>query len=215
MNLKNFKDFCDYKGLDIFAGVSVPDSLDEDLVKSAIMMRCGLLTPVYNEPETFIEAETVWFESNQWMFEHLINIIQAEYSPIENVDRYDTTSNTHTGTDSESGGYSNTESGSDTLDMDGTNTDEISAFNSSSYQPDNKNTIDRTDKTTYGHKLTNSNSKSMTYGSTESFTQHLHGNIGVTTNQQLINGELDLIKNFHVYDYIAECFEKEFMIMVY
>lgn len=86
MNLQNLVDFCQGAGLpDVFSGATVPSPLNIDTVRSAIMVRCGLLTPLYLEPEVFTNLVTHWFNTKQWTFEHLINIIQAEYSPIENV----------------------------------------------------------------------------------------------------------------------------------
>lgn len=115
MNLQNLVDFCkEYELPDIFSGATVPAPLNVDVVKSAIMVRCGLLTPLYGEPDVFRNLVTHWFTTKQWTFEHLINVIQSEYSPIENVfeDRTDTTvfgsSQIH------SGGYKDAASGKDT-----------------------------------------------------------------------------------------------------
>lgn len=46
-------------------------------------------------------------------------------------------------------------------------------------------------------------------------TEHAHGNIGVSTNTQLINEEVALIKGFSAYDLIAEVFINDMMIGVY
>ena len=43
---------------------------------------------------------------------------------------------------------------------------------------------------------------------------HIHGNIGVTTNVQMISGELELRK-FDIYETIANMFEEEFIVRVY
>ena len=65
-------------------------------------------------------------------------------------------------------------------------------------------------------------SESTTYGSTvtgrhtgtESYTSHLHGNIGVTTTQQMITQEIELRK-YDIYNDIAMRFEHEFLVQVY
>lgn len=215
MNLKNLYDYAKNNKIDLFSGVVAPAPLNIETLKSAIMIRCGLLTPVYNDPETFIAATTYWFTSKQWTFQHLINIVNAEYSPIENVDRYDDTETKHSGSDSKQGGYKNTESGRDSNIVDETDTNNISAFNSNAFQPDNQNIISRTNHTDYSHVLDSRNDETTTYGANEKFTQHLHGNIGVTSNQQLINQELELLSKFDIYKYIAEEFEKDNFIMVY
>lgn len=232
MNLQNLIDYCKLNNLaSPLDGVITPEPINAEIVKSYIMLRCGLLAPVYNDPDTFREAVRVWFSARSWEFEHLVNILKAKYSPIENVDRYDEWTKDTTG------GYKNTESGSDVVNkditdqtsgMDRENTtrateNTISAFNSSAYQPDNKtqdsgdlttiygknDRVDDDTTTTYGHVLDND------HNDNEHFIQHLHGNVGVTSNEKLINEELDLLERFNVYDWIASQFESDMMIYVY
>lgn len=45
--------------------------------------------------------------------------------------------------------------------------------------------------------------------------EHTHGNIGVSTNTQLISEEVALIKSFNAYDLISEVFINDMMIGVY
>lgn len=287
MNLQNLVDYCQGAGLpDPFSGATVPTPLNIDTVKSAIMVRCGLLTPLYGEPEVFTNLVTHWFVTKQWTFEHLVNIIQAEYSPIENVyeNRKETTtfgsSNIHSGgwKDAASGKDTTTHSENDytertftnykddtertytnykeTLKKSGSETTEnqISAFNSSGYQADNRtattygedftgtderkdeNSISGSykdvntktgsykDNTVFGHKITLDNGKTLTrtyqndkedHVGKDEFEVFRHGNIGVTTNQQMINEELELLRHFDVYGFIAEMFENDNMLMIY
>ena len=44
---------------------------------------------------------------------------------------------------------------------------------------------------------------------------HVHGNIGVTTSQQMIEAELELANKFWIYDYIASAFESDNFITCY
>lgn len=257
MNLQNLVDFCQGAGLpDVFSGATVPSPLNIDTVRSAIMVRCGLLTPLYLEPDVFTNLVTHWFNTKQWTFEHLINIIQAEYSPIENVSelRNEKTKYGHNST--KTGGYKDTEAGKDTHENSGkdvtaltgtdnrdisnsgtdTTTNTISAFNSSAYQPDNESktlhghkvddditygkteTLTNGKKTdvTYGHNITRVyNSEKDQEGGVDELIVSRHGNIGVTTNQQMINEELNLLRHFDIYGYIAELFENDNMIMIY
>ena len=204
------------------------------------MVRCGLLTPVFNDPETFTNVTTVWFAKNQWTFEHLINIVEAEYSPIENVfeERTEETEFGHNNV--KTGGFKDTNAGKDNVQNSGTDerdisnsgtdttTNTISAFNSSTYQPDNES------KTTHGHKIDDDlkhglktetthghtlervyNSEKDQEGGKDVLTVKRHGNIGVTSADQLIEQELNLLRHFDIYGFIAELFEKDNMIMIY
>ncbi|MBO7734351.1 MAG: hypothetical protein J6S67_17435 [Methanobrevibacter sp.] len=121
------------------------------------------------------------------------------------------------------------------------NTEEqTSAFDSSSYQPksktlhgsevDNTGTVvedgestqtttgtltddgESTQRTT-GSMLDTGNTTQKTNGNTE-HDGRIHGNIGVTTNQQMINAELELREN-DLYSIIRSKFEDEFIVRVY
>lgn len=46
-------------------------------------------------------------------------------------------------------------------------------------------------------------------------TGYIHGNIGVTTSQHMLNSELVIDEKMNIYDFIAEDFKKRFCIMVY
>ena len=260
MNLQNLIDYCSLNNLTSpLDGVITPDPINAEMVKSYIMIRCGLLTPVYNDPDTFREACRVWFAARSWEFTHLINILEAKYSPIENVDRYDEWTNEKTGD------YKNAESGTDRTIKDASNNlsgtdatnrttidqesgsdaenrhavteNTISAFNSGGYQSDNKTEDSELKTTTYGRRDDVNDNESVTYGKKEKiddntsttyghtldnnhydkehYIQHLHGNVGVTSNEKLINEELDLLERFNVYDWIASQFESDMMICIY
>lgn len=284
MNFQNQIDYLQtFENLGMFDDCTVPAPLNLEEVLSEIVKRCGLLEPQYSEPGLMRRLTQHWFVVNQWQFEHLVNIILSEYSPIENTDRYTETednrtgetgstktrtgsgSETHSGTDARTIANSGTDterhtgtdartianSGTDTETHSGTDTDTrtVSAYNSNSYQPDNKE--DRlhgeviatqhghgqtdsllhgeqvattfgkgtSDSLQHGEQIARTDSSSETISGTDEatseHTEHTHGNIGVTTNQELINQELQLLKDFNVYDWIAAKYEREMMIQVY
>ena len=65
----------------------------------------------------------------------------------------------------------------------------------------------------HGHKI-----ETESEGTEETETtraSHIHGNIGVTTSQQMIEAELALADKFWIYDYIASAFETDNFITVY
>lgn len=237
MNLNNLVQYCRINNLDdIFAGLSVPAPLNPAAVKSAIMVRCGLLTPVYNDPDTMRQLVADWFFQKQWTLQHVVKIIEAEYSPIENYDRYENSTDTHKGTVKDEGGGNDTHSGKDTNNLKivndtdahtgtDTTTNTISAENSNVYSPDNKSELqhgetitynkDDTTTITHGHKIDRTDHNTRTDDLTDKHESHMHGNIGIVTNQQMIEAELKLLEHFDAYRWIAEQFEKDFMIMLY
>ena len=241
MNLQNLVDFCEGAGLPSpFAGATVPAPLDVTTCVNAIMVRCGLLTPCYNDPDTFRNITSIWFERKQWTFEHLIAIIQAEYSPIENVFEIRNEKTKYGHNTIKSGGYKDTEGGKDTVSNSGTDsrditnsgtdttTNTISAMDSSGYQPDNESAIahghavdddityGKSTDTTYGHNVTRVyNSEKDQEGGTDELIVSRHGNVGTISADKLINEELELLRHFDIYGYIAELFEEENMLMIY
>ena len=138
------------------------------------------------------------------------------------------------------GTQSTESSGKDNFKESGnsTSSDEISAYNSNSFQNDKKNTTNSsnssetntTTNSTRTDNLTESNSNTRTDNLTESnsntSTDNLsektnsnrigraHGNIGVTTSQQMLQSELDIAK-WNIYEQITDLFLSEFCIMVY
>ncbi len=219
MNLQNLVDYCKHIDIDIFEDCTVPEPLDIDMVKNEIMKRCGLLRPVYAEPEVFKQLTKMWFDSNQWNFDHLVKIITANYSPIENVYESDHYSTKHTGTDKRAYGGKDidTLSGTDTV-TDGSSTQhDVSAFNSSGFQPSSKDTNSGDIDTKYGKKDTLEFGKTddFTHGHIETYDRLRHGNIGVTTNDQLILEELAMLEKFNPYDWIAAKFERENFLQIY
>lgn len=219
MNLQNLVDYCKWQGIDIFENCTVPAPLNIEMVKNEIMKKCGLLRPVYGEPEVFKALTKMWFDSNQWNFDHLVNIINAEYSPIENVYESDHYTTQHSGTDKRALGGKDidTLSGTDTVTDGSSTTHEVSAFNSSGYQPSSKDSNSGDIDTKYGKKDTLEFGKTddFTHGHLETYDRLRHGNIGVTTNDQLILEELSMLEKFNPYDWIAAKFERENFLQIY
>ena len=128
---------------------------------------------------------------------------------------------------------SNQGSGSDSQ----TTTNEITAFdsnalvthdrsattgqNSSTLTQSGTETQSGTDTLTDDTTVTNTESKtgSFTHGEkiadSASRESHIHGNIGVTTSQQMLQSELEISEKLNVYDYIVQEFKRRFCILVY
>ena len=119
--LQNLMDYCKQNDIDLFENCTTPEPIDVDLLKSYIMLRCGLLQPVYGEPLLFKMQTKMWFDSNQWRMEHLVKMLLADYEPAENIYEHDEWNETHSGTDTSGGsdtlqhGETHTLSGQDSL----------------------------------------------------------------------------------------------------
>lgn len=226
-NLQNLMEYYHQRDIDLFEGCTTPEPIDVDLLKSYIMLRCGLLQPIYGEPQLFKMQVKMWFDSNQWRMEHLVKMLLAEYEPAENIFEADHWVEAHTGTDTDGGqdtfahGEVHTLSGKDT-DADTTYTEHnVSAYNSSTYQADSKDQRGGNIETTYGKKDTASGTDTTTFGKTFThgenieYTRDRHGNVGVKSSSDLMQEELNLLERFNVYETLAAWFEKANMIQVY
>lgn len=197
MTLQNVVDFLQANGKDLFENCSTPEPINIETVKDYIMLRCGLLTPAYPEPELFKIQVRMWFTKEQWEFDHLVKILLADYDIIDNVDEYKEWHEMHSGTDKRALGGSETLSGTDSVlhnttvtnsgtDVteydsqmiktgDDTTTDttatehDVSAFNSAGYQADSKDSNS-------GQVVVNHDTSDQHSG-TDSFT---HGKVETT-----------------------------------
>ena len=223
---------------DLFGLLNLPPGIDKDTLVNNIMLRGGEFEVVYSNPDFYKSAIGLWSNKHYRTFEKWINALNIDYNPLENYDRMeewsDTGSRTNTGTVSDSGlrkntGTQSTETiGNDNFTGSGNSTsaDEISAYNSNSFQNDKKNTTNSsnssetntTTNSTRTDNLSESNSNTRTDNLSEKTNSdrigRAHGNIGVTTSQQMLQSELDIAK-WNIYEQITDLFLSEFCIMVY
>ena len=146
MNLQAVYNYCVEHDIDIFANCETPAPIDIDLLKSYIMRRCGLLTPIYGEPLLFKMQTKMWFDSNYWRMEHLVKMLLADYQPHENIFDRDHWTEKHSGEDTLTHGEKHTLGGEDTLTHG------------------EKHTLSGEDTLTYGEKHTLGGTDTFTHG---------------------------------------------------
>ena len=97
---------------------------------------------------------------------------------------------------------------------------DVSAYDSSTFQPKEKNTNDLTNRDAGTNSTTASGNSTTTNngsGSTSrgfSHDAHIYGNIGVTTSSKMLE-EYISTQRFNVYEAIADIFVDEFCIPIY
>ena len=169
-----------------------------------------ILYPDLNYMKTRI---TIWSNKYQINWKKLYDTTVLEYNPIENYDRVEDW--TDTDDETTSSARDNTIKSTSTNEiMNSVNvTDQNTAFNAG--LADHAKQI--TDgNTTENGSITNTEKENVNDGRTGKHTRtgRTHGNIGVTTSQQMIQSERDLVI-FNLYDVIAESFIENFCLMVY
>lgn len=204
MNLQNQLDYLP----SMLDGVTLPsDDLDVDLLKSVIMERCGLLTPLYSEPETMKQVINIWFRSHQWNIAHIIDLVKTAYNPLENYDRREDLTRGKEDTRNRTQNYS--EEGSVITNQETERT--VAAFNTSEYSPADKTVSDGRTTTETGGNTSGTEAGSEN----EHAVNYIHGNIGVTTTQAMFQEELALLGGFNAYQYIAEMFSRDLMLSIW
>ena len=197
-------------------GVTLPtDELDAELLKSVIMERCGLLEPLYSEPETMKEVISIWFRSHQWNIAHIIELVKTAYNPLENYDRHEELTRGKTGTRNRSENRTQEYSENGDITTNEETERKVAAFNTSTYSPADQTVSDsRTQSETTGD--TSGSTTGTEAGSeNEHAVNYIHGNIGVTTTQEMFQAELALLGGFNAYQYIAEMFSKDLMLSIW
>lgn len=210
----------------VFDLLTLPDGIDRNTCIDNIILECGEFETLYSDPFFMRAAIGTWSTKHYRTFEKWINALNLEYNPLENYDRQEDwtdtgdentkvkfTDETSTETDS-----STTSEGSS--NQNGNTEDLVSAFDSNSYQESEKHVSDtnenHTDGVTSNSTFTN-DSEQNTEGEKDTIDKHtgrIHGNIGVTTSQQMLQSELD-ISRFNIIQEITNLFMVELCIMVY
>ena len=170
----------------IFDGIVLPAGMDKDVLINVIMDFSGELKPYHQVPSRLKYSITNFFKRRYSQYARMYEALITQYNALENYDRIentrdDNTSKSHSSSKSSSRGS-------------------VSAFNSSSFEPNNMTSGDgSSDANGEGH---------ITH------TSHVHGNIGVTTSAQMLRGELE-IRTYDIYKTIAMEFERELLIQIY
>lgn len=212
MNLQNQLDYLP----SLLDGVVLPSTdLDLDLLKSVLMERCGLLTPLYSEPETMKQVINIWFRSHQWNIERLIALVKTAYKPLENYDRHEDLARDKNDTRNRTENRTQNFTENGTASTDDVTERSVAAFNTSAYTPADKTRQDVDTVTSSGGQTAGQTAGTEAGAEAEHAVNYIHGNIGVTTSQQMFQAELDLLGGFNAYQYIIEMFSRDLMLSIW
>lgn len=197
---------------DLFSGIMLPEGITRSDLVNHIIERSGDLYPYYQVVPRFKILINNFFKRRNYNYNQMAKALNAEYSPIENYDRYEDEIRdiSHGGADTHT-----TSLGSKIKTVNsGNSTDQTVPFPDGSAFTDRAKTINSGQTET---ENSGSDQDTTAYGMKrdEHTVSHIHGNIGVTTAQQMIEAELNLRMRFDLIDMIASDFEREFLIQLY
>lgn len=187
----------------IFDKLNVPADLNKTTLVNNILLRSGEFEVMYADPDCMKDAIGMFSDTWQPTFERWVKALAIEYNPLENYDRKEGWSDTRNTSDS------GTSSSSTSGTTSSTTTNKVSAYDAG----DALTTRDQAQ--TYG--ADGSSSSGSSSSSSHEGAKHdgrIHGNIGVTTSQQMLISELDL-GYWNIYEKITDLFLTNFVIPVY
>lgn len=234
--------FNSYTNGSIFDTLTLPDGIDRDLVIDNIILEAGEFELVYSNPDFMKSAIGVWSDKYYRTFQKWIDALNIEYAPLENYDRKEewednntSSNNGNSATNRNGGEYhtgsnnsSTSNSGSINSNNNDTTTNSVSAYDSTTLSTAGRDVSNGTSGSTSSGTTTSndSNTENIIHNDAENVTTsnsatekntregRAHGNIGVTTSQQMLESELDIAK-WNIYKHITDLFMQEFCIMVY
>lgn len=217
---------------DLFENMVIPSALSIDTLVDNLLAELAELEVLYPDPVLMKSLIGAWSNKMISVWNELYETTQYEYNPIENYNRLESgssegnksTSNSGTDSSSESvinggtdtdthtttvnsakreAGYDSTPSGNDDGLVD---TEKRSNTGTSAVTTAYGQTVSRTASLVHGHKIDSDEENE--------YTNHAHGNIGVTTTQKLIREQRE-ISEFNVYSKIIDDFKNRFCIIVW
>ena len=172
---------------DVFENIEIDNRIDKELLIDRICEVCGNLVSIWaDNAGAFIHYSDTFFLRNADNFTRILDAYTAEYNPIENYDRTEDTEENSNG----SGSLKRTE---------GVN-NKRSSFDSGTMQNTTSASNTQDDTTSATNKRT--------------ANTRIHGNIGITTNQQMISSEISL-REFNIYDYITNLYADTLFLKMY
>lgn len=175
----------------IFDNLHLPTGMDADIVKASILTECSDFCLLYPNWDFMKMLIGVWSTKELAIWQNLWNSEHLDYNPLDNYDRHESISRAVSSREAGQSDSASASTGSNT----GENVGAKTSFDSGSFKDVGK----ETNKGSSSSSGTAHGSSENESSGTETVTTHAHGNIGVTTAAQLIQGYRD-ISEFCTYD---------------
>lgn len=218
--------------------MQIPEALDRPTLIDNLLMETAEMELIYNNVGFLKQAIGSWSRKNLSVWNELYNTTQYEYNPIWNKDGTVTETETRNlaGTDHTTDNTDRVDNLQDkntrnfedkeTRDLDDSNTHSVYGFNSDTAARESKDegeqngtdTINHTGTDTYDHTGRQDVDRTFDKATTDTGTikheRTEQGNIGLTSTQQLIQEQRELVK-INLMDIIINDFKQRFCLGVY
>lgn len=186
------------------------EDLSRDTLIYKILMDLAELPLVYTDPDMLRYMIARWSAARTPIWRELWKTALYKYVPIWNKDGSFTETRALNTAGNMSGTASSTTSGS--VGTDRTDEHQVTGFDTDTYAKDTKDIWD-IDTETSG-STNGSSTENRTGQENETITRMEKGNIGVTTTQQMIKEQREVVL-FDIYQVITDEFKKQFCLMIY
>lgn len=170
----------------LFSAIQLPVGINRNILIQNILKEAAAYETIYPDGEYLESSIRLFFRKWYRTFEKWQAALQIDYNPLENYDRSESWN---------SSGSSSASAGTDT-----TTTEKVTAYDSETLKDNSQSVLD-SDSTSSGSTAGQGSSR-------------IHGNIGVTTSQQMLEAELK-VQEFNIYEKITDMFITEFCILVF
>ena len=195
----------------LFDEMTLPEEINKQDFIDSFLLKYGECPVIYPNFGTMKFALGVWARKWYESIERIITAMTEEYNPLHNFDRHEEYQDTENAKSKSEMSYDSTITETDTREIE--NENEVSAYNESTYQPDNKNT-----ETHSGSLETDRDGKDTNDVTTNRGLKHeghLYGNIGVTESTTMLTHEYELRSRVNIIDIVADMLYREVCIYVY
>lgn len=212
----------DYYG-NTFDNIVIPDGADKEVLIDTIRDYCGDNECRCYDPIKLKKMVEVFFKMYQYKYERLWLSTQQEYEMIENYDRKEETTENIKG-DTTRSNKGSAETTTDTTSItdrskNSSNINSVSAYNAQDFSNKDKAVLESSESDTDTNNMRSNASGTSEDKENENrnrtVSTRAHGNIGVTTSQQMIRSEREDVANFSWYYTVAMDFEDAITISVY
>ena len=206
----------------LFDNLELPEGLEADTLRDNMISELAELEVIYPDPVFMKSAIGFWSKKQLHVWTELYETLLYDYNPIWNKDGTKTETRNLAATEDVTDGNSHSHDITSTRNLahtdDSTTTESVFGFNSSTAADANKTVLDldTSDTGTVRDAGSSSDTRTIDRDTTDTGTVTIkeQGNIGVTSTQELIERQRNVVQ-FNVYDYIIADFRKRFCLMVY
>jgi len=186
LSLTAIEQYLNQSGGSMFNGIPLPPTINKSTLVNTILERAIDFETIYPDADYLKFSVPLFFKRHLQTFTKWAEALNIEYNPLENYDRHEQ--------------FENSGNVNGTADATSTNIGKVTAYDSETLKTnDEQSNVDHSD------------SEGHTSGRG---TSHIHGNIGVTTSQAMLQAELD-VRRFNIYEQITDLFVEHFCLLVY